>query len=768
MKKILKQCILIFSLLFSVMGFAQNTSVSGVVYDKYSSKPLENALVKLSIVKASVLTDDAGFFVFHGVPDGNYMLKVSYIGYRDTTVSIEIKGEQQILLAVYLSSGSVEMAGIIVTATRTQKNIKDIPAGTGIVSQEQLSAIPYINTDEYLNLISGISAERHYGIFYKSGDIVMRGLNRNVYSLFLIDGIPTNIVDGGASSWNRIIPDEVKKIEVIKGPGSMLYGTNALGGVVNVITKRPSKPFKALMEGFFGTYNTMGATSRISFNKVKDNKGFFGGIDFFYRKSDGYVMMIDSLRDSTDIATDLLQYTGVARLGYRLNKNHSFDFQYKYSWDYRGLGTRIFDEDGNFDQYNDNTLQLTYNGQFGKITVNGSAFYNTELYGNQKESRKQNGMYTLYNTETFSQCKGIWISATRRISASQEITFGFDSKLSGTESSDIYRTSTDTVNNAGNLDFAGFFFQDDINLCRNKLKLITGLRFDYVRFTNGNLKIAEPSATTAYMLPYLRTYEDKIWSAISPRIGLRYFFKPSLSAYFSASKGFRAASISDLSRSGDVNKGFKIANPDLKPEYISNVEIGVNAELLKKLAIEVVAYYSLGTDFQYFIGTGDSIYTTKTKKQPIIIRKNVSKVNIAGLELSANYKFSEAFSLITNYTYNSSTIASFDTTGYFGNDLSGKILTEVPVNQCFAGILYKYKKVNTALICKMRGSTWADDDNKIKNEGFTYFNLKASYRYKDNLEFKLTIENVFNSNQPDSKGLLSPGRFLTAAVVVEL
>jgi iron complex outermembrane recepter protein len=767
-KKFFKYSILIFSILFSVIGFAQNTSISGVVYDKYSSKPLKNAVVKLSTLKTSVTTDDSGFFGFHGVPDGNYMLKVSFVGYRDTTVNIEVKGEQQILLAVYLSSGSVEMAGIIVVATRTPKNIKDIPASTGIVTQEQLNMIPYLSTDEYLNTISGISAERHYGIFYKSGDIVMRGLNRNVYSLFLIDGIPSNIVDGGASSWNRIIPDEVKKIEVIKGPGSMLYGTNALGGVVNVITKRPTKPFKALVEGFYGTYNTMGASSRLSFSQVKNDKGFFGGVDFYYRKSNGYVMMVDSLRDSTDIATDLKQCNSVARLGYRINKNHSFDLQYKYSYDYRGLGTKIYDTDGNYDKYNDNTLQLIYNGQIKKFTINGTAFYSNEFYNNQKESLKQNGMYTLFNTETFSQSKGAWISASRRISALQEITFGLDTKFSGTESSDIYRTSTDTLNNTGNLDFIGLFLQDDINLCKNKLKVIAGVRFDYVRFSNGKLEIDEPSATTSYMLPYLKSYTDKTWNALSPKLGLRYNFKPSFSTYISVSKGFRAASISDLSRSGDVNKGFKIANPDLKPEYISNVETGINVEFFKKISAEAVAYYSRGTDFQYFIGTGDSIITTKTKKQPIIIRKNISKVNITGVELSANFKYSKNLTILANYTCNSSKIAAFDTTGYFARDLSGKYLTDVPINQGFFGILYKYKKINTTLICKMRGSTWADDENTIKNDGYTYFNMNAAFHYKENIELKVTVENIFNSNHPDSKGLLSPGRFVTAAVSIEL
>ena len=114
------------------------------------------------------------------------------------------------------------MNSVIVTATRTEKQITDIPASIGIISSEQIQYLPSITADEILSIIPGINITRHFGIFYKTGDVTMRGLNRNVHTLLLIDGIPESIFDAVATNWNRIKPENIKKIEIIKGQNSSL------------------------------------------------------------------------------------------------------------------------------------------------------------------------------------------------------------------------------------------------------------------------------------------------------------------------------------------------------------------------------------------------------------------------------------------------------------------------------------------------------------------------------------------------------------------
>jgi outer membrane receptor protein involved in Fe transport len=265
------------------------------------------------------------------------------------------------------------------------------------------------------------------------------------------------------------------------------------------------------------------------------------------------------------------------------------------------------------------------------------------------------------------------------------------------------------------------------------------------------------------MFPYLQPLSEKNWNALSPKAGLLYKFSDSLSVYINFSRGFRSGTLSDMCKTGDVNKGFKLANPNLKPEYLSNVEIGAVIQF-HKLEIEPVIFYSLGKDFQYFVGTGDSIYTTKTKKQPIIKRENISKAEIYGAELAVNYIFNKRLSLFVNYTYNHSQIKDFDTTLFVAKDLSNKFLIDVPKHHIFSGILYKSKIVNFSLIYKYASSTWSDDENTIEVDGYSLFDAKISKKFLKQFNASVTVQNIFNKLYLDSKGMLPPGRFIIASL----
>jgi len=215
-----------------------------------------------------------------------------------------------------------------------------------------------------------------------------------------------------------------------------------------------------------------------------------------------------------------------------------------------------------------------------------------------------------------------------------------------------------------------------------------------------------------------------------------------------------------------VNKGFKLANPLLKPEYIQNIELGTNLNFMKNLNIEAVIFYSVGKDFQYFVGTGDSLYTTKTKMQPVLKRENIGKVEMYGLELGVNYIVKKNMSLFGNYTYNHSIIKDFNVEGYVQKSLTGKYLIDVPMHQVFAGIILKNKYANFSFTYKNKSSTWADDENTLKVKGFSLFDCKISHRFADKIDFSVTVENIFNTIYLNSKYELPPGRFIIAEIKV--
>jgi len=754
-------CLILLFLLFRIglQSCSGQGILSGQITDGITGEALSGANISIKKLDITTASDNKGNYIFYNIPNGEYKIKVSFLGYRDTSTSITISGSQ-LTQNFQMITGSVEMASVVVTATRTEKLVKDIPASIGVVTQEQLQNLPCITTDEYLSSISGINITRHFGIFYKTGDVTMRGLNRNVHTLLLIDGIPISIVDGGATNWNRLKPENIKKVEVIKGPNSSLYGSNAMGGVVNIITKHPSKPFKGDAGVFYGTYNTSGGSLNLSANNLKNDKGFYWNLDGFMRESDGYVIMPDSLKDSTDVKTYLREYNTMFRTGYSMNKNNSLEVEYDFSDETRGQGKRIYEVDGNYDYYIDHFVQTRYRGTFGKAKISAVAFFKSENYSNQRESQKSNGTYVFFNTASYSDDKGVWCNVTFPVLKKHTITTGIDSKLGYFNSDDVYRTSTDTIGYKGNLDFYGLFIQDDFPIIKDKIKAIVGVRYDDVTFYNADLSIKEPSATTEFMLPYIKSYEKKNWKAFSPKAGILFDIKNNLTSYISLSRGFRSSTLSDLVRTSDVNKGFKLANPYLLPEYISNIEAGITWDKKKQLTIEPVFFYSIGKDFQYFVGTGDSIYTTKTKKQPIIKRENIGKVEIYGAELGVNYIFNKNLTIFGTYTFNHSVIKSFEVTGYVAKDLTGKFLIDVPMHQVFGGFIYKSKIANLSLTYKYKSSTWADDENTFKVNDYALFDGKISRRFAEKLNASITVENILNTIYLDSKYMLPPGRFI--------
>ena len=741
----------IFSLLLSCGHAAFSQAIlTGKITDGTTGERLAGATITIKTPAKTATSDVKGIYVFTNLPLGKYSLNVSFVGYRDTFVSVNITGTSA-SLNIQMTNGAVTMESVVITATRTEKYVKDIPASVGIITQDQIQNLPAISADEYLSAISGVNITRHYGIFYKTGDVTMRGLNRNVHTLLLIDGVPISILDGGATNWNRIKPEDIARIEVVKGPNSSLYGSNAMGGVINIITKTPARPFSGSVEAFYGTYATSGGSLDLKANNVKNGKGFYWNVDGFMRESNGYILEPDSLRDSTDIKTYSREYNGNFLLGYAFNKKQKLELEYSYSDDTKGQGVKIYESNGNYDHTVDHFLQGRYKASFGKVNVSAIAFFKLEDYDNQKESIKSSGAYILYNTATNSGDGGLWCNASVPLAKKHLLTFGFDSKLGATNSSDVYHTSTDTVSNKGIMNFYGLFVQDDFPVIKDRIKAIIGLRYDNVLFYNGDISIKEPSATTAFMTPYLKSYDTKNWQALSPKAGILFDISKSLSSYISYSQGFRSSTVSDLVLTADVNKGFKIANPLLKPEYLNSLELGFSWDHKNKLTVEPDIFYSIGKDFQYFVGTGDSIYTNKTKKEPIIERQNIGKVEIYGAEIAVNYDMNKYLTLFGNYAYNYSVIKSFDVVGFVAQDLTGKYIIDVSPHQAYAGFIFKSRIANLSMICKYKGPTWADDQNTQQVKGYSLVNAKISRKIVDKVNLSVTVENLFNTIYLDSK-----------------
>ena len=153
---------------------------------------------------------------------------------------------------------------------KRQRPISPSPGSIHVVTPLLLRNSPAQSVDDILSMLSGVNTTRSDGISNMHTNVSIRGLagDEQGRTLVLFDGIPINTSDEGSVNWNSIHIDNVQRIEVFKGPGSSLYGNSAMGGVINIISKRPVSPFSLNTSGSYGSLNTwktdLGLSSRIN------------------------------------------------------------------------------------------------------------------------------------------------------------------------------------------------------------------------------------------------------------------------------------------------------------------------------------------------------------------------------------------------------------------------------------------------------------------------------------------------------------------------
>lgn len=175
---------------------------------------------------------------------------------------------------------------VVVTATRTERSLETLPESVSVVTREEIEKSAAFRADDLLREMPGVYVRSYQGILSSSttNDIGIRGLTGEDRVLVLKDGIPINDPYGGAVEWNEAGIEDIERIEVVRGPGSALYGSNAMGGVVNIVTRKPGGDFSASAKAGYGGMNTRLASARSS-----AGVGRFGYyVSGSYLESDGY------------------------------------------------------------------------------------------------------------------------------------------------------------------------------------------------------------------------------------------------------------------------------------------------------------------------------------------------------------------------------------------------------------------------------------------------------------------------------------------------
>lgn len=202
-----------------------------------------------------------------------------------------------LMLSSAWAAETVEVEEVVVTALRAEELVERLPANVTVITEEDIEESTATTVQEILKEQEGLIVRDLYGTGTKS-TVDMRGFARGLNTAILIDGKKLNEVDLSGVEWNLIPLENIERIEIVRGGGSVLYGDNALAGVINIITKKGKTPkpevaVDARLEGYDGhsEYATLkGATDRLSyflFGKYRETDGYRGNSEFRARDLSG-------------------------------------------------------------------------------------------------------------------------------------------------------------------------------------------------------------------------------------------------------------------------------------------------------------------------------------------------------------------------------------------------------------------------------------------------------------------------------------------------
>lgn len=636
------------------------------------------------------------------------------------------------------NADSIDLGDVSVTATKTERKVADVPASIEVITEKDIKNSTSLNANELLKNVAGVSIRNPLGVMSTSSNnkVYMRGFGGNdARTLVLLDGVPLNDAFGGAVEWTQIPLDAIKRIEVVKGSGSSLYGSNAMGGVINIITKKPQKQ-QTNINLSYGSMNT-----KIGSISTSGKNGKFG----YYllgqlTDSDGYIADVKPKDNS--IKRGVEKANANLKLTYDIDDSSGIGVSYNYM-DRKTTG--VLDIPGGYNPYTNSmgTAQINYNKFFKNSSDMKITIYNTMT---KTTYDSLSGSVIKYKDDGETSDYGTTLQYTLPI-GNHIITTGIEGKTSFAEKVDTYLSNSDIIATEGKQDYYAFFGQDEWFI-NEKFILNIGARLDYYKNHGGKMYDEVNNVYT--------DHATKSFNAFSPKIGLVYHVTEDTSLRTSIGKAFRAPTVSDLYRDWiDTSGRVYAANPDLKPEEVISYEIGLDQKLGSNGAINITAYQSDAKDFIYRIKPLDPTSTNFEEKT------NVGEVLIRGVETEFNYKFNTQWRVLANYTYNKSTIEKFEA----NTDLEGKYLNYIPKQKASATLTYENSDIGTINAgVRYAGKRYSDDLNTESKayESYTLYDLKLSRKITKNSQFEVSVDDLFDKGYIEYYN--SPGRVVMATL----
>ena len=688
----------IFILFLSIVSsYSQTNSISGKITSEGKTLPYVNVYLKKTTIGS--VTNENGFFQIEKITNGTYTIVISSVGFESKHEKITFSGGENIVQNFSLNESN-SLEEIVISGTLKPVTKSNSPVPVEVYSKTFFKKNPTPSIFESMQNVNGVRPQLNCNVC-NTGDIHINGLE-GPYTFVLIDGMP--IVSGLSTVYGLTgIPQAlIERVEVVKGPASTLYGSEAVGGIINIITKKPSNS-PALATDFFvsswGEVNTdIGMRYKLSEktqgllginyfnyqNRVDNNKDGFTDLTLQNRISIFNKVTIE--RESNKVFTIAGRYVYEDRWGGEMDWKREFrgtDIKYGESiytnrWETFGTYQLPTSENINF--------QFSANGHYQ------DSFYGTDAYDAEQIIGFGQFVYNKQLTEKHDILLGL----------AYRYTFYDDNTFATIDKNEI-------LNQPSITHLPGIFLQDEIALNKQN-KLLMGARWDYNSLHG---------------------------SIFSPRINYKWNSKDNSDIFrFSIGNGFRVTNVFTEDHAALTGAREVEFDGELDPETSWNANVNYVKKIVREYSLITFDASAFYTHFNNRILPD---YETDPNK---IIYANLNGFSVSkGVSLNSDITFTNGISINAGVTLMDVSITEND------------IKTRQLLTESFSGVWslsYKFRNNFTIdytgnIYGPMRLPLISDTDPRPENSPwFSIQNIQLTKKFNNSFEIYGGVKNLLN------------------------
>ncbi len=676
------------------------------------------------------------------------------------------------------SENKIELEKMVVTGEAlSEQSVMDAPANVTVITREDIEVNPARTVDDLLKTSAGVDLYKPWGLFGPSSHIRLRGFSNPRSTVFLRDGMPINRMICGGAIHNEIPVDLVERLEMVRGANASLYGAGAMGGVINIITKKPEKGFHASVDASFGSHNTWtssfvlngAVTDKISMQINYDHfdtEGYFSWADSWIKDrtekmtlqnleswkpvKENYLASLEnqkrkmdnifaklriSLSPSSEINLTLSEWKNDNNIGYRygyINQERN-----RFAADYKRKG---------FFNIAANVFYLSENMKFSQpvlpapwmTTGQGESTWLTQGEKNDIPIKDAGGMFSI----------------SRSVGEYHRLTLSTDHRFVSTENRQYDGQPLDIQSISQGKQYKwGLVIQDAVSA--GNITASLSLRYDSVKtydFYSEDL--------TSYT-----KYEDRDDHQLNPKIGLTWDINKATVLRASAGRVSTFPPLMYLIGNYETPPGrMMLGNPDLSTEYSHSYETGLEHFFSSGVMLKFTAFYNDIRNWMQEVSTNDPEYSAVSVRW-----ENIEKAETSGVELEAEYYPSDNLKIFANYNYTNSEVKEFRDKGhnYKNSDLENNLFPTQPRNRFNAGITwFKPELATVSLTMRYVGKRFWDIENETELDEFVTFDIKVSRKLCRHITASLEVTDVLDKAWQETEMHVTPGRMILGRMKV--